>query len=91
MRRAGRFDSVSKYAAPEYAVRLAERRVGGMVADYQWQQTFSGALPTTAARPTMLDLAVSAYLQGVNDAAETFARRGLILPSADVHDQKERS
>lgn len=80
MRREKRFDSVSRYEVPVNAVHLAERRCGGMVEEWTWQQTFSANLPGLPSRPTLLDLVASAYLQGVNDCAETFARKGLFLP-----------
>jgi hypothetical protein len=72
VRRANRFDPISPMdePVPPRARALAERRVGGMVEEYNWQQTFSATLPGGLLRPTLLDIAVSAYLQGITDCAQ---------------------
>jgi hypothetical protein len=49
-----------------------------MVVDFSWQQSFSGNLPGAPPRTTLLDLAVSAYLQGVNDTIDAATRRRLL-------------
>jgi hypothetical protein len=84
--RATRFDSVSPFVAPENAVRVAEKRVGGMVERFNFAQTFSGALKGAPPRPTLLDIAVSAYLQGIEDTVQTCVMKNINLGGSDEHE-----
>lgn len=81
-RKHARFDEVAAmdYVPPENAVRLAERRVGGFVQRFNFNQTYGGNVHGARPMPTLMDLVVSAYLQGVNDAAQLFWKNGLELP-----------
>lgn len=79
-RERSRFDAVvPREAVPSRARDLAERRVGGMLEAFNWQQTYSATIHgyRHAVPPTLLDILVSAYLQGIDDAVETYARNGL--------------
>jgi hypothetical protein len=58
---------VAVNAPPDFAIQLAERRTAGMLHAYQRRQS---APPSLAPIPTLRDLVVSAYLQGVNDTVD---------------------
>jgi hypothetical protein len=77
--RASRFDAVTPATLPERFVNLAERRVGGMVAAWSWQQEYSSALPGAPPRLTLLDVVVSAYVQGATDVVDTACQRALFI------------
>jgi hypothetical protein len=68
-------------ATPEEqrAIALAERRVGGIVEVFNFHQTYSGSLPGHPT-PTLLDIVVSAYLQGVHDTVQLTTERGWLTP-----------
>lgn len=78
--RRDRYRAVQDYHPPEFARLLAEDRVGDFVRAWYHRQTFSGtlsALAGTPPTPTLLDLVVSAYLQGVNDTVYVATQRGM--------------
>jgi hypothetical protein len=59
---------------------IGKRRCADMLrvwADQQWEHDSDP--PTTGGRMGILDLLASAYLQGVQDAGRTIAKRGLEL------------
>jgi hypothetical protein len=57
---------ITAFIPPDYAVRVAHERIGGMV-EYFWQIVRGADFLT--AMDYIDRLAQSAYLQGVNDAA----------------------
>lgn len=70
--------TVSPYAPPASAVRLGESRMEPFVQAYQFGQQFSAATIALSHRPqpTLLDLAVSAYLQGIEDTVQSCTANG---------------
>ena len=87
--RATRFDPVSPFVAPQGAIRVAEKRVGGMVERFNWSQTFSATLIGSTPRPTLLDLVVSAYLQGIEDTIQTCVMKNInLLEGSDEHEHR---
>jgi hypothetical protein len=81
-----RFREVSYYR-PETNISFAEDRMLGFVDEYNWRQRFSAMLPRGPGNPTptLLDLTVSAYLQGVNDTVQVATERGLDFGGNDEH------
>lgn len=65
------------YYHPETNIHFAEDRMAGFVDEYNRCQSFSAMLPGLLPRPTLLDLCVSAYLQGVYDTVQVATERGM--------------
>lgn len=82
--------TVSPYNPPAGAVRLGESRMEPFVSAYQFGQQFSAATIALSHRPqpTLLDLAVSAYLQGIEDTVQSCTTNGLNF-SGDELSKKE--
>jgi len=64
-------EQITAFIPPDYAVRVAHERIGGMV-NYFWAAVRRVDFMT--AYDYVERLAQSAYLQGVNDAAIAMAR-----------------
>lgn len=86
--------SVSPYNPPASAVRLAESRMEPFVRAYQFGQQFSAATIALSHRPqpTLLDLAVSAYLQGIEDTVQMCTERKFNFNGGELdgHQQRKR-
>lgn len=63
------------WVPPDFAVRLADERTGGMLMFYVMNRL---RIPDVNGDGLAM-LVRSAYLQGVNDTAEAMAKQGLIL------------
>lgn len=61
--------TVQPYSPPEYAVRLATSRCEEMVRIYQHHQSYAWHR-SSEPKPTLIDIVVSAYLQGIEDAVQ---------------------
>lgn len=79
--------TVSPYVPPDFAVRLGESRMEPFVAAYQRGQRFSGMLAAIShvPHPTLLDLAVSAYLQGIEDTVQSCTKNGFDFGGEGEH------
>lgn len=78
--------TVSPYNPPAGAVRLGESRMEPFVRAYQFGQQFSAATIALSRRPqpTLLDLAVSAYLQGIEDTVQSCTANGFDFSGGEL-------
>ena len=92
VRRQREQDTVSPYVPPVYAVRLGESRMEAFVKAYQSGQQFSAATIALShrPRPTLLDLAVSAYLQGIEDTVQSCTANGFNFSGGELDEHKYR-
>jgi hypothetical protein len=90
-RKAERY-TVSPFNPPANAVRLGEYRMEPFVRAYQFGQQFSAATIALSHRPqpTLLDLAVSAYLQGIEDTVQSCTTNGFNFSGGGLNGHQQR-